>query len=71
MGEVCKDYSDYEKHKLIGSGGFGEVYRYAEKFAIKQEYKVYFYTYVSRITVDLNFTCRDHLLWLIPKCFII
>ena len=40
MGKVCEEYSDYEKSKSIGSGGFGEVYRYTEELAIKQEFKV-------------------------------
>ena len=43
MGRICKDYSGYEKIKPIGSGGFGEVYRYAKGFAIKKEYKVQWY----------------------------
>ena len=40
MGTVIDTYSGYKDVTLIGSGGFGNVYRYKDHTAVKEEFKV-------------------------------
>lgn len=41
MGTVIKAYHGYRNVNLIGSGGFGRVYKYTDQVAVKEEFKVH------------------------------
>ena len=43
MGTVVKTYAGYNNVKLIDSGGFGNVYKYSNQRAVKEEFKVIIY----------------------------
>ena len=43
VGTVIKNYSGYRNVKVIDSGGFGNVYQYSDKTAVKEEFKVCLY----------------------------
>ena len=42
---ICKDYFGYKNMPIIGSGGFGKVYKYnlvsGDQLAVKDEVKVH------------------------------
>lgn len=57
---------------LIGSGGFGKVYRYGKEFAIKEEYKVwlsYAFTIHRICLCNFNFYVQKPLIMVNPEMF--
>ena len=41
MGTVIDTYYGYRDVNMIGQGGFGNVYQYRDKMAVKEEFKVH------------------------------
>ena len=42
VGTIRKTYFGYRSVNLIGHGGFGNIYKYSDQIAIKEEHKVCF-----------------------------
>ena len=55
-GTVIKAYSGYRNINKIGSGGFGNVYKYTDQTVVKEEFKVR-YTYCINL---LNSSCLSN-----------
>lgn len=41
IGKICEEFTTYNQKDVIGDGGFGKVYKLNDKFAIKEESKVF------------------------------
>ena len=40
VGTVVQTYFGYRNVTMIGSGGFGNVYKFSDQTAVKEEFKV-------------------------------
>lgn len=50
VGTVIETYAGYRNKKLIGSGGFGKVYKFTDEVAVKEEFEVcypYIFLYID------------------------
>ena len=41
IGKICEEYTTYTKKGVIGKGGFGKVYKLNDRYAVKEERKVF------------------------------
>ena len=61
MGTVIDTYIGYKNVNLnIGSGGFGNVYEFSDKRAVKEEFKVRMLSFCGNVLICMYLATADY-----------